>query len=103
VSGNRIGGLVGGLSLGVGQTILIEGCKTDYVYLRVPDSGSLISQAAGGFIGAVDEGTGLTLRNCTAPQHVEYLHPDGSINTTYTPAHALYGNCAANADKIVIE
>lgn len=95
--GYEIGGLVGAVKAGRGAGFI--NCHTENVYIRIRPFW-LQNKAASGFIGKIDNGKGVTIRDCKSPLNLELLEDSSGKPSEYQPASEFYGYVETGTPKI---
>lgn len=93
--GDQIGGLVGSLN----SNTTVENCSTDHVSLR--PQGLFFGNAFSGLIGEIEDATEVKIKNCKAPEHLEYLNQDGTVFDKFVPKNPLYGTSRAGGEPTI--
>lgn len=100
--GFEVGGLVGAVKAGRGAGFI--NCYTENVYIRIRSVlFNLKDDAASGFIGKIDNGKGVTIRDCKSPLNLELLEDSSGKPSTYQPANDFYGYVEPNTGTPKIE
>ena len=102
--GFEIGGLVGAVKAGRGAGFI--NCHTENVYIRIRPfmvDDLVKNRAASGFIGKIDNGKGVTIRDCKAPTNLEMLEDSSGKPSTYQPASEFYGYVEPNTGTPTVE
>lgn len=91
--GFEVGGLVGAVKAGRGVGFI--NCQTENVYIWIRPF-LFQNIAASGFIGKIDYGNGVTIRDCKSPLNLELLDKPSE----YQPASEFYGYVKTGTPKI---
>ena len=85
--GGGFGGIVGSIY----SNATLTNCSADYVSMIAKYYELMLNYAGfGGLVGGIGDATNVKFVNCTAPEHLEFLKPDGTPDTRYNK-YTIYG------------
>lgn len=97
-----VGGETGGLIGKIHGGSTVENCTTEDVSIRSRQR-FLKPLALSRFIGTIVNGNDFHIRNCTGATNYTVLNDrTGAPDTSFNPAHEMYGLCESNAASITI-